>query len=130
MLGKFPYLLNDIGKMHDLLWLYFYMAVINEANRKKNEILEVINSLLPWLNFGLWQKTKEQEEDVRKNVAYEQQVTEAMKGNYNKPIDLDELVAGNSVDASQYIQQNFDQGQPRSQQRFGRIKDVLFPNQD
>ena len=112
--------------MHDQLWLYLYMAAISDSNKYRNEIFEVINNLLPWLNYELWSATKKKEEEGRKNITYEQQVAEAMKGNYDSQVNLDEIVLGSNIDASQH---STEFKQPVQNQPTGRIKDLLFPNQ-
>jgi len=119
-------LLNDVGRMHESLWWFLYITLLNEESRRKKEILDIINSLLPWFNFDLWKAAKDAEAS-NQNAAFSQQFKAAMQGKYDMP--LDELFVGESDIPDDYFKQLFEQpgssGQPTS-----TIKDYLGKNKE
>ena len=89
--------------MHEILWYHLYLQVIMAEGKRKTEINEQIEFLLPWLNLELWDKVQENKKEGRENVAYEAQLQAALRGDpmtdvwnpdANTPMSgIDDLVA-------------------------------------
>ena len=104
--------------MHEELWWYLYISILNEEGKRKKEIFDIINSLLPWLNYDLWKANQEKETEGQENNAFAKQYENAQKGIFDTPID--ELLIDEPVDPDTFKQicvQN---------QTTGSIKDRLF----
>lgn len=89
--------------MHEVLWYHLYMQVLTAESKRKAEINEWIEFLLPWLNLELWDKIQENRKEGRENVAFDAQLQAALRGEMlpdewnpdpNTPLPaLDDLVA-------------------------------------
>jgi len=106
--------------MHEELWWYLYISILNEEGKRKKEIFDIINSLLPWLNYDLWKANQEKETEGQENNAFAKQYEDAQKGIFDTPID--ELLIDELVDPDTF-KQIFVQNQTT-----GSIKDRLFNN--
>ena len=104
--------------MHEELWWYLYISILNEEGKRKKEIFDIINSLLPWLNYDLWKANQEKEVEGQENNAFAKQYEDAQKGIFDTPID--ELLIDEPVDPDTF-KQIFVQNQTT-----GSIKDRLF----
>jgi len=49
-------------------------------NKRKTEINEWIEFILPWLNLELWDKVQENRKEGRENVAFDAQLQAALRG--------------------------------------------------
>ena len=82
--------------MHELLWWHMFIHILNVEARRKVEVYDIINDLLPWLNVELWHYIHDQKGkgQGQKNVDFENQLKEA--GVWD-PTQLDQLFSSDSI---------------------------------
>jgi hypothetical protein len=132
-LSRYPSLLQDAGKFYELTWWYLYLQVLDAEARKRKELSELIEALLPWINPELWAESRKKGQD-RVNVEFENQLRAMLDGTWNTDPDatqtpfIDELSVG-SASASTEQQPSIAQ---RLFEQFGgqapsSIRDQIFP---
>jgi len=113
--------------MHEFVWWYLYIQILNVENERRKETHQLIESLLPWFNLELWQEVKKQQETGRENIDFEAQLRTMLDGtwdtdpNARQVPQVDDLTSSATSEGSSAAQM-FDQ-QGRS------IRDTLFPGQ-
>jgi hypothetical protein len=66
--------------MEQQLWVAYASAYFRQD--EKNFIIELVNSLHPWLNYELFQHVKQMEENKKTNVKYEEHIKKMYSGTF------------------------------------------------
>lgn len=72
------------------LWVTFNS--LNDTSRWMDIVKDVRESLLPWLDYKLWNTIKEKEKNTRTNVAYDAQRKQMIEGDLSDPEELLDII--------------------------------------
>jgi len=75
------------------------MQILRAENDKWSKIMDLTDSLLPWLDYDLWKQLKEKEEENKvENPYYDQQMANMRAGAWNTdPNSFDDLTVSESA---------------------------------
>lgn len=121
--------------MHELSWWYLYIQILNTEAAKRQEVHDIIEALLPWINPELWAEAEKKKGSVRENVDFEQQLQSMLDSTWDTNPDADQqpFIDDVQVGGSEHVdlaKQLFDQqgdSPQQAPQAAGSIKDSLFP---
>ena len=113
-------LLQNLERLHEALWYHLYLRILRTEAKRKKQVYDILEALLPWLNIEMWHKLQEDKEEGRQNVAFESQLEAALRNE----LPPDDIVLDTLTASQTNIAELFKRAD--STGNTGSIKDTLF----